>query len=289
MLVAVLIPIYNRLEITKKGITNLKQSIDEYYKKIETPIVKYELIVVDDASTDGSSEWIGKNYPTVHLLHGSGNLWWTGAINMAAKYAVERLKSDYVLLWNDDIITNGFYFEAMSSKILSNKNMNQIFGSYIYEFPLKDKLWTKGGYFNKYLGIRSMYRNEKKSVKKNYWFTGMGTLIPSNILIKLNFFDFENFPHYHGDTDFTLRAFESGIELVAYPDLKIWNKVEYSFVSASTWSGYFKSLKSIKSRYNIKTETAFLRSHSVTPLWILYLSKRQAENLIYFLRNKYFK
>ncbi|MFP3345185.1 glycosyltransferase, partial [Halomonas sp. SIMBA_159] len=76
-----IIPVHNRKNITLKCLETLKQcgDLDRYYT-----------IVVDDGSTDGTSEAITNLYPEVTILTGDGNLWWTGAIRKGMEYAYER-------------------------------------------------------------------------------------------------------------------------------------------------------------------------------------------------------
>jgi len=283
--VSLIIPIYNRIAITKDGLTALFENFLRLEKSLQNA---YSVIVVDDGSTDGSSEMIKEDFPQVHVLHGDGNLWWSGAINVGSKYAIEILNAEYILLWNDDIYMHDAYFKNLAD-LLRDDDLNNIYGSYIYEYPNETKLWATGGYFNNIVGIRKTHRNTRNDYN-NQWFTGMGTVIPSTIVKKMNYWDSINFPQYHGDIDFTLRAFESGVKLISRPDLVIWNKVEFSsFIAKKTWTDYIKSLKIIQSRYNIKKEALFLRKHTLTPLWIIYFSFRQAKYLISFLKNRYSK
>src|SRR5450756_1670023 len=106
---SILIPIYNRLTITKQGLRNLYKALEQYTATGKWEC-RFEVIVIDDGSTDGSSQWIAENYPGVHLLQGDGNLWWSGATNKGARFAIEHLQSDYILLWNDDIAPDNDYF-----------------------------------------------------------------------------------------------------------------------------------------------------------------------------------
>ncbi|MFC1710109.1 glycosyltransferase family 2 protein [Patescibacteria group bacterium] len=62
--------------------------------------VDFEIIVSDNASTDGSVEMIEKDYPEVILIRNKSNLGFAKGNNKARKYC----KSKYVLLLNSDTI-----------------------------------------------------------------------------------------------------------------------------------------------------------------------------------------
>ncbi len=55
MNVSIVIPTYNRLPILEKCLVALEN------QKLDVNISNYEVIVVDDGSTDGTSSWINKN------------------------------------------------------------------------------------------------------------------------------------------------------------------------------------------------------------------------------------
>ena len=57
-----------------------------------------EIVVIDNASTDGSVEFVQKNYPTVAIHANQENRGYGAAANQA----VARCRSDYVLLLNGD-------------------------------------------------------------------------------------------------------------------------------------------------------------------------------------------
>ena len=85
---AVVFPVFNRLEYTKKTLAWLSHSIEQCAE----PSTMIDIIITDDGSSDGSSDWIHEHYPQIHLLHGDGNLWWSGGVNMAARHALEALE-----------------------------------------------------------------------------------------------------------------------------------------------------------------------------------------------------
>ena len=70
-MIFIVIPIYNRKELTLACLASFaKQTYSEY-----------ELVIVDDGSTDGSQEAIKKIYPEATVIQGNGNWWWAKSVN----------------------------------------------------------------------------------------------------------------------------------------------------------------------------------------------------------------
>ncbi len=73
-------------------------------------VSKYEIIVVDNSSEDGSVELIKDEFPNVVLLENKENLGFTRANNQAIKIA----RGNYILLLNNDtVVTNAYCFDRM--------------------------------------------------------------------------------------------------------------------------------------------------------------------------------
>lgn len=108
--VAVLLTCYNRRSKTLECLQAL-------YNQDLLSAVNIHVYLVDDGSTDGTSDAVRQLYPTVHLLQGNGDLFWTGGMRLAFAEALQQ-GHDYYLWLNDDTI---LYPTALST-LLSTSN-----------------------------------------------------------------------------------------------------------------------------------------------------------------------
>lgn len=262
MKLAILIPVFNNLDFTKLCLERLEVGI----KRADSKLIESVIIITDDGSTDGTGEWLANNKKDVKVLQGDGNLWWSGGINLAARYALEDIKADYILWWNNDIEPDEDYFKNLYIRIQNNSDKNVI-GSKIF-MKGTNKVWGYGGYFNQRNGAKGMFGNwqddspEFNQPKLVDWLPGMGSVFSSKVFSDVGYLDEERFPQYHGDSDYTLRAKKKGYSITVYPDLILFNDVTNSGLRHdNTFKVLRKSLTSIKSNYNIKKEWLFYKIH----------------------------
>ena len=79
-MVFIIIPVHNRKALTHDCLASL-----------ETQTWKdFRVIVVDDGSTDGTADMLRTMFPSVIVLTGNGNLFWTAATNLGIRYALAQ-------------------------------------------------------------------------------------------------------------------------------------------------------------------------------------------------------
>lgn len=110
--VVIILTCFNRKEKTIKCL----DSIMSNNKNLDITFV-----VVDDASTDGTSEAIKEKFANADVVAGSGSLFWNGGMHVGMEHALKNYTDAnlYVLI-NDDVEFDANIFDEMAQKIKEN-------------------------------------------------------------------------------------------------------------------------------------------------------------------------
>ena len=87
--IAILVTCYNRRDKTIQCLKNLfsQAGIKEDFT--------IEVFLVDDGSSDGTSEAVNMQFPQVHIIPGNGSLYWNRGMHLAWQKAKESADFDY--------------------------------------------------------------------------------------------------------------------------------------------------------------------------------------------------
>src|SRR4028118_1511310 len=78
-------------------------TLESLFRQTLTSEIALSVYLVDDGSTDGTSEEVQQKYPQVKLFSGDGNLFWNGGMRIAFSEAMKD-EPDYYLWLNDDTV-----------------------------------------------------------------------------------------------------------------------------------------------------------------------------------------
>lgn len=196
--IAILLTVHNRKDTTLSCLSQIKEQV---YDKNNFRLVVY---LVDDGSSDGTSEAVALKYPDTIIIKGDGTLFWNRGMYLAWDKAANDYDYDFYLWLNDDTF---IYHDCISRLLVSSISHNNkciIVGSCCW---MKDKLKTAyGGYIN-----RKRISNvsiERKCQTMN----GNIVLIPRSVFKVLGNLDY-SFHHGCGDFDYGYRAGKAGIDI----------------------------------------------------------------------------
>lgn len=283
--ISIIIPIHNSIQYTKNALRDLFASI----RIVDDPAWQFAVVVVDDASGDGSSEWIRQNYPEVHLCQGNGDLWWSGSMNLGMRYAIDALAADYILWWNNDIFPADDYFRNLV-RLPENPGQDLVVGSKIYVASAPGIVWSYGGIFHtrwghSYMPYSNMADSPIHAKPMNVdWLCGMGTLLPAGVVNAVGKLNDADFPQYHGDVDYTYRARLAGFTIQVRPELRIWNHTEHSGIShEGKFDKLIPTLRMKNSIHNFRKEWLLYRKYSRNPLAYAMVIKKYVLYLVRFV------
>ena len=89
MRAAILITCFNRKDKTLSCLKSV-------YAQAEVKDLSLTIYLVDDGSSDGTSNAVSSAYPEVNVLFGDGNLYWNGGMNLAWRTAIKECFDYYI-------------------------------------------------------------------------------------------------------------------------------------------------------------------------------------------------
>jgi len=279
------VPVHNRWRYAEPFLSGVEQ---QTWSPLTT-------IVVDDGSTDGTSQFIQELFPHVVLLRGDGNLWWTGAVNMGIRWALERAATtDYVLLINDDLEVDPRFVERLVRFAL--RHPRALVGVPTVPIGGGDQIEDGGTVINWWTAKhRTLNRGRRLTqfaaghFERVSYLTGRGVLIPVRAFRDAGLYDDAHFLQC-GDTEFPIRAAKLGYQLLISYDCAVRSHVEEVAAvnrerayTLGMWKEYFFGIKSntrLKYRFYVARTGA-----GPNPIrFVTYLACDVARLLIHFVR-----
>jgi GT2 family glycosyltransferase len=181
----------------------------------------WNVIVLDNGSTDGSVERIRERFPEVEIMELGENLGFAGGNNAGIRAALQR-GAEYVWLLNNDTTVDPEALVAMVEKAETDPTIGAV-GSAIYHTsePQCLQAWG-GGYVNFWLG-RSRHFVDPVPDEKLQFLTGASLLLRRSALESVGFLD-EDFFLYWEDADYCFRLRTAGWRLAVAGGSKVWHK-----------------------------------------------------------------
>mgnify|MGYP006433319323 CR=1 FL=1 len=248
---------------------NGKKFLDECLASIEKNILfPHEVIIVDNASSDDSVEYLKSAYPKVTLIESDSNLGFTGGNNLGASYATSK----YLLLLNNDTVIMSSL--APLIKILDSDDQIGILGcrlcygdgrqqesvGYIPSMLSLVLSWTPCSRLFQDLPLcrrtvrdSSMLYNQSNVEVE--WVSGAFLITRSDLWETLDGLD-EKYFMYMEDTDYCRRAHESNYKVVYSADC---NVIHYEGAGRS-WIGE-RALSNTADSYIIYVEKFYGKIH----------------------------
>ena len=228
--------------------------------------------MVDDGSSDSTTEKVSNLYPETTILPGKGDLFWTGAVSFGINHVLSIcLESDWILLVNNDVQLKNDTIEKLvtfainrKGKVLVNAiSVNSINRDVIIKSGTKVKSWA--------LNItQHVLQGESISKISSYepievdLLTARCLLHPVEIFQAIGNYNAGLLPHYGGDDEFTARANKNGYKACLLPTAVVYLDEDEP---TSVKLNIIQQLFGIRSNLNLINRWKFARE--IVPIYAL--------------------
>ena len=190
---------------------------------------EFEIIVVDNGSTDGSSEEIEKAFPDIHLIKNKINSGVAGGRNLGINYADNKLNYTSILFLDNDVVVEKKILSELIKSSEADKNAG-IITPKCYDMNSPGIIGYAGGMsVNFYTGtIKDIGGGEKDEgqFEEPEYVTSSGGifLVRKEVIELVGIFDEKFNPYGWEDVDFSIRAGKKGFKILYSPKAIVYHK-----------------------------------------------------------------
>ncbi|HEX8349174.1 MAG TPA: glycosyltransferase family 2 protein [Hymenobacter sp.] len=275
----IIIPVFNRSHFTRECLLSLRKQTDQ----------RFRTVVVDDGSTDDTSQMLADEFPEVEVVQGDGNLFWTAGVNAGIRRAL-NLGATRIMTLNNDVVTAPDFVAQMLAA--ADRNPAAVLGALELDIAT-----SKPIYGGELLDFRTNTRRDLLEELKPEQYHGLhpvtylpgrGLLIPKAVIDKIGLFDERRLPHYLADFDYTSVARRHGFPVYCNYDARLSTYPDESGQTLTrrqrSIKGYYQHLFGIRGGGNMLNFTHFALKNCPKPYLPYFLLNGYARRVVgYFL------
>lgn len=209
-------PVFNRRDTTLQALSSLS--------RIELNGLSLKVIIVDDGSTDGTSEAIRRSFPDVTVVNGDGSLHYAGGTNVGIESG-KGLRPDYFLLMNDDSVFHANFLQRLVAT--AEKNPKSVVGALLLLWNEPHRVFQVGQRWKTFLGGWAIPEdltafNVPSEAFEVECVVGNCVLVPREAVEECGVMDASKFPHGWGDAQYFMRLRKAGWRMLVEPTAYVW-------------------------------------------------------------------
>ncbi|MBS0629587.1 MAG: glycosyltransferase family 2 protein [Verrucomicrobia bacterium] len=210
-------------------------------EKIDYP--DYEILLVDNGSTDNSLTQIRSRYPQLPILENGENLGYAEGNNRGLLEGLKR-GAELLLLLNNDTIVSPHLLSELAKAAQKHPSAG-VFGPKIYFYDDPATIWYAGGSVDLKTGrcyhIGWGAPEGYNEIKETDYICGCALAVRAQVVEKVGLLSPEYFLIWE-EIDWCYRIRRAGYKCLYVPKARIWHKVSASFPEGNrgpTWQYYY--------------------------------------------------
>jgi hypothetical protein len=190
--------------------------------------ISKDIIVVDNASSDGSQEMLEEEFPEVIVIQTGANLGGAGGFAKGMQYTIDK-GYRYVSVLDNDTKVAPNIFQILKEKLDSDRSLG-VAGATILQMDYPNKIQEMGAMLNyNWFGFELNYNDweiNNPSIPEEItcdYVPACCFMTTHNVLSKIGTFD-PDFFIYFDDIDWCKRVTLDGYNIKAFRDVHVWHK-----------------------------------------------------------------
>lgn len=202
----ILLPVHNRRDITLRFVECLQAQT----------FADYQLVLIDDGSTDGTAAAVAQRIANVQVLHGDGSWWWAGSLQRGLDWlATQQPGDDALLLMINDDVRFGPDYLARAVATMAGRRDTLVLSRFVD--PVSGSTSETG--------VHAEFRHRSFAIAQSAdqinCLSTRGLFLRWRDACRIGRFHPRLLPHYLSDYEYTIRAHRKGLRCETSPDLLI--------------------------------------------------------------------
>jgi GT2 family glycosyltransferase len=257
MVIRMGLPLVHIIIVNWNGLKDTLECL-ESLERLEYP--NFEVVLVDNGSTDGSPTLIKAKYPNLFVIENRNNVGYGKANNLGIEYAL-RNGANYVWLLNNDAISDPRALSNMVQVAEEDPKIG-ILGSKIYYASDPERIWFAGAGidwaegFSSHIGINETDKGQYDSLRGVERVAGCSMLVRREVCEQVGVFD-ENYFLFVEEIDWCVRARKQGFRCVLVPSSIVYHKGSASVSRIGNWSSVYNYYNTRNFLYLVRKSFCF--------------------------------
>lgn len=245
--VSVVIVSYNRCE----QVRDLLESI------ARGDLAPDEIIVVDNASRDGTVAMLARDFPDVRVIANRENFMGSHAVNQG----IAAARSEYVYATADDNVIDPHCLRALRDVMASRPDAGQV-APLMYFYDAPERVWFAGCDVSMLTGLTRFYTGVPRDACVETACAPNCYMIRRSVLASIGGQDVAVFPFHHEEADWSFRAAEAGFKSFVARDAREWHKTPVPKQRPLIGSGDFSIDDPNRAYFHARSRALLARRHA---------------------------
>jgi len=259
------------LVLNFNGKTHLKKCLDSL---LTTNYPHFNIVVIDNGSTDRSTEFLKSNYPSVKVIRHHQNYGYALGYNLV----IDKIENEYIVLLNNDILVKPDWLKELMTHI-KNEDVAAVAPKmkFLHE---KTRINSTGGSCDIYgvglnRGNGEVDMEQYDLIQEVFYGNGGALLIKKRVWREIGPFD-ERYFMYGEDLDWCWRARLKGYKIIYVPHAEVyhhWRGSGGSMVTLLERHWLSTILKNYSLKTLIKIMPKYLALKTLKTMWLITHAK----------------